>query len=338
VKIDGSISNEMSQAAVTASRAELAGYDGAWVPETNHDPFLSCALGAEHTERLEVGTCVAIAFARSPMTIAHTAYDLQAYSEGRFILGLGTQVKSHVQHRFSMPWSRPAARMREFVSAMRAIWSAWDDGGKLHFEGDFYTHTLMTPMFDPGPNPHGPPRVFLSGVGELMSEVAGEVADGFIGHAFSTERYLREVTLPALRRGRQKAGKDLEGFEVVIPSQVVSTVIENETADAVRQARKRLAFYGSTPAYKPVLELHGWEHAHDELYAMSKRGDWDKMADVIDDDMLHAFAVVGEPDTVAAALLKRYADVATRLSFNTLDQSDPQRWGGLRAAIRQGTR
>ena len=181
-----------------ARRHEKAGYDGLWTSESAHDPFLPLVLAAEHTERTELGTAIAVAFARSPMQLAYTAHDLQAYSGGRFILGLGSQVKPHIERRFGMPWSHPAPRMREFVMAMRAIWSAWNDGTKLSFRGDFYQHTLMTPFFSPPPAPGGAPEVFLAAVGEAMTAVAGEVADGLLVHAFTTERYLREVTLPAL--------------------------------------------------------------------------------------------------------------------------------------------
>jgi probable F420-dependent oxidoreductase len=207
VKVDGGISFETANAARSAKEAEEAGYDGAWTAETSHDPFLACLLGAEHTTRLEVGTAIAVAFARSPMTLAHTANDLQAFSSGRFLLGLGSQIKPHIEKRFSMPWSHPAPRMREFISAMRAIWDSWHNGTKLEFRGDFYSHTLMTPFFNPGPNPHGAPKVFLAGVGALMTEVAGEVCDGFICHGFTTERYLREVTLPALEKGRARRAR-----------------------------------------------------------------------------------------------------------------------------------
>ena len=181
-----------------ARRHEKAGYDGLWSSESAHDPFLPLLLAAEHTEAMELGTAIAVAFARSPMQLAYTAHDLQAYSGGRFTLGLGSQVKPHIERRFCMPWSHPAPRMREFVLALRAIWSAWNDGTKLDFRGDFYSHTLMTPFFSPPPAPGGAPGVFLAAVGEAMTEVAGEVADGLLAHAFCTERYLREVTLPRI--------------------------------------------------------------------------------------------------------------------------------------------
>src|SRR5205807_7815327 len=198
---------DSSQSGQSAREAEAAGYDGVWAAETSHDPFLNLLLAAEATERIELGTSIAVAFARSPMTTAVTANDLQAFSGGRFILGLGSQIKPHITKRFSMPWSHPAARMREFVLAMRAIWAAWHGGEKLAFKGEFYTHTLMTPFFDPGPNPYGSPKVMLAAVGDMMTEVAGEVADGMILHPFTTERYVREVTLPGIERGFTTSGR-----------------------------------------------------------------------------------------------------------------------------------
>src|SRR5205085_8970167 len=201
MKVDGGISFDTSNSAQTAMDAEAAGYDGAWTAETSHDPFLACLLAAEHTERLEVGTSIAVAFARSPMTTANTAYDLQMFSKGRFILGLGSQIKPHIEKRFSMPWSHPAPRMREFIAAMRAIWRSWNDGERLAFRGDYYQHTLMTPFFAPPASEHGAPKVFLAAVGEHMSAVAGQVADGPFVHGFSTEPYLRDVTWPAVERG-----------------------------------------------------------------------------------------------------------------------------------------
>ena len=216
MKIDSGIGG-LDTAADAAAALERRGYDGVMSAETSHDPFLPLLLAAQSTERVDLMTSIAVAFARSPMTLAQTAWDLQATSDGRFVLGLGSQIKPHITRRFSMPWSHPAARMREMILAIRAIWACWNDGTKLDFRGDFYTHTLMTPFFNPGPNPHGDARIFLAGVGELMTEVAGEVADGFICHGFTTRRYLDEVTLPHLEKGRAKAGKTMDGFELIGP-------------------------------------------------------------------------------------------------------------------------
>ena len=308
-----------------AREQEAAGYNGFWASETNHDPFLPLLLAAEHTDTIELGTSIAVAFARNPMTLATTAYDLQAYS-GRFILGLGSQIKPHIVMRFSMPWSKPAARMREMILAIRAIWDCWHNDVPLQFRGEFYNHTLMTPFFNPGPNPHGLPRIFLAGVGPLMTEVAGEVADGFICHSFTTERFLREVTLPALARGRAKSGKTMDGFEVVGPSFVVTGNNEEEMAEAAAATRQQISFYGSTPAYRPVLELHGWGDLQHELNKMSKQGRWSEMGEIVDDEVLNAFAVVGEPEQVAPELKTRFGDCIQRISFYAPYESDAQRW------------
>jgi probable F420-dependent oxidoreductase len=240
----------VDQAGDAASSAEDVGYDGWWAAETQIDPFIGCAVAAERTDRVELGTGIAVAFARNPMTVAVQANDLQALSGGRFVLGLGSQIKPHITKRYSMEWSKPAARMREFVLAIRAIWDTWATGAALEFRGDFYTHTLMSPFFNPGPNPHGNPKIMIAGVGPLMTEAAGEVADGLLCHGFSTERYLREVTLPALGRGRAKAGKTMDGFEISGPAFIVARDSEEEIAAGAQFVKQQIAFYGSTPAYR----------------------------------------------------------------------------------------
>jgi probable F420-dependent oxidoreductase len=313
--IDGGLNFDLNDAATAGERAEADGFDGVWSAETSHDPFFPLLLAAEHTHRIQLGTGIAVGFARNPMTTAVMANDLQMFSEGRFMLGLGSQIKPHITKRYSMPWSHPAARMREYIQALRAIWSTWHDGTKLAFRGDFYTHTLMTPMFDPGPSPYGPPPVFLAAVGELMTEVAGEVADGLLAHGFTTERYMREVTLPALERGLAKSGRTRDGFQISYPAMLVTGTTEAEMAAAVQGVKAQLAFYGSTPAYRPVLALHGWGDLHVELNRMSKKGEWVAMADLITDDIVDAFAVVGTPPEIPAKILSRYDDMVTRISF-----------------------
>ncbi len=334
MKVDGGINAELSHTAATAREAEAAGYDGAWVAETSHDPFLPMAVAAEHTERIELGTGIAVAFARNPMNLANLADDLHRFSEGRFVLGLGSQIKPHITKRFSMEWSHPAARMRELVQAMHAIWDTWQDGTKLDFKGDFYTHTLMTPFFDPGPNPHGRPKVFLAAVGELMTEVVGEVCDGMLCHAFTTEAYLREVTLPALERGAAKAGRSLADIELSGPAFVVTGTTEEEMAASAVGVRKQIAFYGSTPAYRGVLERHGWGELQTELNGLSKQGRWDEMGTLIDDDMLDTFAIVAEPEQIAPRMKDRYGDVVDRISFYIPYRSDPDRWSQVMADLK----
>ena len=336
MKVDGGIGFDLAGAGEAAKKAEAQGYDGVWSAETSHDPFFPLLLAAEHTERLELGTGIAVAFARNPMTLANIGYDLQAYSKGRFLLGLGSQIKPHIEKRFSMPWSHPAARMRELILAMRAIWESWASGDKLDFRGDFYTHTLMTPFFNPGPNPYGNPKVFLAAVGELMTEVAGEVADGMLVHGFTTERYLREKTLPALDRGFQKAGKKRGDFQLSIPAFVVTGENDGEMEAAAGAVRQQIAFYGSTPAYKGVLELHGWDELHPELNRLSKQGEWVAMGKLIDDEILHTFAVVGEPDTIASGLLARYGDVIDRVSFYMPYRGSPEQVAKVVAELKTG--
>jgi probable F420-dependent oxidoreductase len=326
MKVDGGIGGDLRAAGAAAAEQEGRGYDGLWTAETSHDPFFPLLLASQSTTRVELGTGIAVAFARSPMNLANIAWDLQAASEGRFILGLGSQIKPHITKRFSMPWSKPAARMRELILAIRAIWAAWNDGTKLDFQGDFYTHTLMTPFFDPGPNPHGNAKIFLAGVGELMTEVAGEVCDGFLCHGFTTEQYLREVTLPALERGAAKAGRTLADIEISGPAFVVTGTTEAEMARSIAGTKEQIAFYGSTPAYRPVLELHGWGGLQDDLNKMSKEGRWKEMGDLITDDILHTFAVVAEPERLADGIRARYGDVVSRLSFYAPYASDPDRW------------
>ncbi len=316
-----------------ARELEDLGYDGLITAETASDPFLPLAIAAEHTSRIQLGTGIAVAFARTPMLTAYTANDLQRHSGGRFLLGLGSQIKPHIERRFSMPWSHPAARMREYILAMHAIWDSWAEGSKLDFRGDFYTHTLMTPFFSPGPNPYGAPKVFLAAVGELMTEVAGEVADGIIIHGFTTERYVKEVTMPAIERGLAKSGRSRADFQVSGPLFVVTGTNEQEMATAKQAVQQQIAFYGSTPAYRPVLELHGWGELQPELNRLSKQGEWVKMGELIDDDVLGAFAVVAEPDGIAPELVRRYAGVVDRCSFYAPYRSDPQRWAAVIAGL-----
>ena len=317
MRIDGLLGGSFDEVGERAAALEAAGYDGAFTAETNHDPFLQLVLAAQATERIELGTAITVAFARTPMTLAVTANDLHRAARGRLVLGLGSQIKPHIERRYSMPWSHPAPRMREFVLAMRAIWACWNEGTKLDFRGDFYTHTLMTPFFEPGANPYGTPKVWLAGVGPRMTEVAGEVADGMLLHGFTTERYVREVTIPALERGFAKAGRTRQGFEVSGPIFIVTGGNEESFGKAKQATKQQVAFYGSTPAYRGVLELHGWGDVGDELNVMSKRGLWVEMGDLITDDILDAFAVVAEPDDVVPMLRARFGPLIDRISFYT---------------------
>jgi len=333
MKVDSGIGGDLAGVPGQAQLAEAAGYDGVFTAETGHDPFFPLLLAAEHTERIELGTGIAVAFARNPMTMAQLGWDIQAYSGGRLNLGLGSQIRPHITRRFSMPWSAPAARMREFIVAMRAIWDAFDGTAPLDFRGDFYEHTLLTPFFNPGPNPHGHPRVFLAAVGERMTEVVGEVCDGMLVHGFTTERYLREVTIPALERSTSGAGRTLGDVELSLPAFVVTGVDEESMAVAAGAVRSQIAFYGSTPAYRGVLELHGYGELSPELTALSKQGQWADMANLIDDDLLDTFAVVAEPDDVAKQLLQRFGDVVQRISFYAPYATPPGLWPPIVAEL-----
>lgn len=331
------LSTGMDDVAGTARDLEARGYAALWASEVDHDPFLQLLAAGQATERLQVGTAVAVAFARSPMTLATTAHDLQRYTRGRFVLGLGTQIKPHVERRFSMPWSAPAARMREFVGALHAIWDAWQEDTPLRFVGEFYRHTLMTPMFSPPAHEWGAPPVYLAAVGPLMTRLAGEVADGLLVHGFTTERYLRERTLPALEEGLALAGRSRSDVTVTFPGLVVSGRTDAELAAAAAAVKATIAFYGSTPAYRPVLELHGWESLADELHALSvgRREDkWTAMRDLVDDEVLGTFAVVAEPDAVAAAVHRRYDGMVDRFSVYASYPAPLDLWNPLVGSFR----
>ncbi len=315
MKIDSGLGTQgLERAAQAAEDLEALGYDGLISIETSHNPFFPLVLAAGATRRIELMTGIAVAFARSPMTLAAEAHDLQSYSGGRLVLGLGSQIKPHITKRFSMPWSKPAARMREYILAMRAIWDCWYEGKPLDFRGDFYTHTLMTPMFTPTDIEHRAPKVVLAAVGPLMTRVAGEVADGVLCHAFTTRRYLEGVTMPAIEEGLRRGGRQRDDFQVVYPGFVVTGATEESMAEQKIAVCKQIAFYGSTPAYRPVLEMHGWGELQDELNALSKRGQWDAMGDLVTDDILAEFAVVAEPRDVITKMGERYGGLIDRTS------------------------
>ena len=311
--VDGGIpTDNLAGVPAKAKRLEALGYHGAVTAETSHDPFFPLLLAAEHTEKIQLVTSIAVAFARTPMNLANIGHDLNSFSKGRFVLGLGSQIRPHVTKRFSMPWSKPAARMREFISAMRAIWDCWHNGSQLSFKGDFYDHSLMTPMFTPLDSEYGAPRVMLAAVGPLMTEVAGEVADGVIIHSFTTKKYLEEVTLPAVEKGLAKAGRSRSDFQISYPGFIVTGKNEEEFNATKKAVCKQIAFYGSTPAYAPVLGSHGWGDLQPELNKLSKMGNWDEMGTLITDEILNEFAVVGELDQVVGKFKSRYSGLVDR--------------------------
>jgi probable F420-dependent oxidoreductase len=335
MKIDATVmAGDLETIGPRARRLEAMGYDGLYTAETEHDPFFPLVLAAEHTERIDLATAIAVGFPRSPTHLAHIGHDLQKFSKGRFILGLGSQVKAHIEKRFSAQFSQPAARMRELILATRAVWRTWEEGEPLRFEGDFYRLTLMTPFFSPGLTGYGPPRVFLAAVGEKMTEVVGEVCDGMFVHGFTTEKYLRETTIPALERGLAKSGRTRADIELSFPTFMVTGETDEEWQKADAAVREQIAFYGSTPAYRPVLEAHGWGEVQDELNALSKQGQWKEMGKVITDGILDVFAVRGAPSELPGLVMGRFGDLVDRISFYAPYRSDPEQWADVVAGFK----
>jgi len=314
-----------------ARAAEALGFDGLWLPETAHEPFLGAALACEHTTRVTVGTGVAIALTRSPTLLAHLAWDLAALSGGRFVLGLGTQVKAHVVRRFGMPWDPPAPRLRDAVRAIRAVWHTWRTGAPLDYRGRWHTLSLMTPFFTPPRHDH-PIPIATAGVNPVMCRVAGEVADGFQVHPLHTPAYLRQVVLPAIRRGQARAGRG------AAPVQIIASVfVVPDPADERRrtEVKRQIAFYASTPSYRSVLDHHGWTEIGARLSALARRGAWAAMAEEVTDEMLHAIAVVAPVEEAGAEIRRRYAGLADRVGpYEPFSPAQPARWRALLAGIR----
>jgi probable F420-dependent oxidoreductase len=316
MKIDAGImvSNPI-EAGPAIKQLEDAGYDGAYTFEGAHDPFLPLVSAATQTSNIELITSIAVAFARNPMTLANIGYDLNLVSEGRFILGLGSQIKPHITKRFSMPWSSPAARMKEMVEAIKAIWDCWQNGTKLNYRGQFYTHTLMTPFFNPGPNPHGLPKIYVAAVGPLMTQAVSESADGLLAHPFNSPKYINDVTLPIITKGLEATGKSRDQFDLSVSVMTGIGATEETHKLAVKACRDQVAFYGSTPNYKAVLETHGLGHLSEELNKLSKQGKWMEMGDAIDDETLKTFAVVEEsPEALAKEIKNRYGNIGQRIA------------------------
>lgn len=321
MKIDGIIGFRNEFNSIQALREafithETLGFDGVMVSEVAHDPFLPLMMGAEATEKLELRTGIAVAFARTPTLLAHSGHDLNSYTKGRFVLGIGSQIKPHVERRFGMPWHAPAAQMREYIRCLHAIWDNWYEQTPLRFEGKYYRLTLMTPEFCPANTEFGRPRIALAAVGPKMTEVAAQEAEGVILHAFNTQKYLEEVILPRIDSALQSVGKQRQDFEISFPAFVVSGDNEESFEHNKAMIKYRIGFYGSTPAYKPVLDCHGWGELQPELNRLSKEGKWAQMPDLISDEILQAFAVVGEPDSIAKQLKARYGKLVDRISLD----------------------
>ena len=311
----GTEGNYLKEVDRTARAAEDLGFAGLWTSETKHDGFLPLAIAANETSKMELGTSVAIAFSRSPMETAQTAWDLQDLSNGRFILGLGTQVKAHITRRCSMPWQRPAARLREYILALREIWESFQNEGPLEFEGEFYRHTLMTPFFNPGPIEHPEIPIYIAGVNTRLAKLAGEICDGFHVHPFHSPEYVRQTVKPAIAEGAARKDRDPDQVELATSAFVISAESEEEAREQRKSVRAQISFYGSTPTYRTVLEAHGWEDVGERLGAMAREKKWREMPALVTDEMLATFAVEAAPDELGAALRERYTGLIDRVTL-----------------------
>lgn len=331
MKIDTNIVvGDLRQVPELAKAAEAVGFDGIWASETSHDPFLISALVAEHTQRLNLGTAIAVAFPRSPATLAYLAWDLAALSNGRFILGLGTQVKAHIERRFGVKWEAPVAKLREVILAMRALWDTWQHGTQLNFRGQFFKLTLMSPFFNPGPISHPNIPIYIAGVNRGMCRLAGELCDGFHVHPFHSVQYLREVTLPAIEEGLRTSGRQRNQLELVSSVFVIPGDTEPERIAASHPIRQQIAFYASTPSYAPVMELHDWGGTREQLSRLAAKGRWGEMPSLISDEMLSVFAISGRWAELPGKIMTRYQGLLDRvmyyLPFIPGDMDD--RWRG----------
>lgn len=336
MKIETVVSTDLRQAPLDAQRAERLGYDGVITPETGRDPFFPLLVAGEHTQRITLGTAVAIAFPRSPMVTAQMAWDLQKYTNGRFNLGLGTQVKGHNVRRYGTPWdSPPGPRLREYIMMLRAIWDSWQQGTKPSFRGEHYEYTLMTPFFNPGPIEHPHVPVYISAVNPYNCRLAGEICDGLRLHGFNTPKYLHEVILPEVEKGAKKAGRSLKDVDIAGLGFIITGKNEGELTQNSGPVRRQISFYASTPSYQPVMEIHGWGDVGKRLFEMSKRGEWAAMSELITDDMLEQFCTIATYDELVPSLLKHYGGVTTRAAFAipTRTAEDEERLRGMIAAL-----
>ena len=323
-----------SEIAESARRAERLGFDTTNSSETNHNPFLPLAIAAEHSQNVQLRTSIALAFARSPMDMAYLSWDLQDMSGGRFALGLGSQVRGHIVRRFSMNWTAPAPRMREYIQALRHIWNAWQNGERVQFHGDHYDFNLMPPFFNPGPIEKPDVKVFISAVNPYMLRVAGEVCDGVLLHGFCTPKYTREVIIPNLKIGADRAGRSLDEIEINAGGFIITGDTEEEVESKKAGVKSQISFYASTRSYESVMSAHGWEDTAARLYRMSVDNRWPEMGQQITDDMLEAFAVVGTRDQIVAKLKETHGDYATSISFD-MPTSTPEEEERLASMIAQ---
>ena len=322
-------------ASTSALEAGDMGYDGFFTAETQHDPFLPITHAAEAAPELEFGTAIAVAFPRSPAVMAMTAWDLARQTEGKFLLGLGTQVRGHIVRRFSSFWSgKPAPQLREYIEAMRAVWDSWQHGKKLDYEGEFYQMSLMTPFFNPGPIKHPDVPVYIAGVGPYLSALAGEMCDGFHVHPFHTVPYLDQVVLPNMSEAAEEAGRSLDDVERVTTVFIMTGSNDEEIAQSMEPVRQQISFYASTPSYRSVLEASGWDFG-EKLTAMSKRGKWDEMPGAVPDEALEGVGVIAPIDRLAGAIKERYGDRVQRVGFYTLGSVLMEDTDALRQVIKE---
>jgi probable F420-dependent oxidoreductase len=318
VKLDAGLGTEgehLKGMDKTARAAEDLGFAGLWTSETKHDAFLPLAIAANASHQIELGTSVAIAFSRSPMEMAQTSWDLQDLSAGRFVLGLGTQVKAHITRRFSMPWDRPAARLREYILALCAIWESFQTEVPLQFEGEFYRHTLMTPFFNPGPIEHPEIPLYIAGVNTRLAELAGELCEGFHVHPFHSPEYVRKTVIPAIAEGARQANRDLDQVTLATSAFVITGENRESATEQRESVRAQISFYASTPTYRTVLEAHGWEEVGERLETMAREKKWPEMPALITDEMLAAFAIEAAPDEIGPALKERYDGLIDRVAL-----------------------
>jgi probable F420-dependent oxidoreductase len=333
VKIDVDLVSVSRDVGDAVRIAERSGFDGAFLSEVTSDPLIAAGFAAAVSDRIELGTAITVAFARNPMSLALSAWDLQDMSGGRFLLGIGSQVRAHIERRYSMPWSDPAPRMREYIAAMREIWRCFREGSPLNFRGDYYQHTLLTDVFRPHRADVDPPPILLGAVGPGMTRAAIEAADGLLLHPLASAHYVEAVVAPEIRARRADSGS----FVVRAMPYVATGHDEQSVADATARIRRLIAFHCSTPAYAPVLVHHGWQALHDELHDLSRAERWDDMAARIDDEVLHTFALVGDPVTVAREAARRYSGTCARVSLYTPDVLPEAVWATVAEELRAAT-
>ncbi len=334
MKVDTGLTVDLAHVAEAAERAERLGYDGVFTPETGHDPFLAHAIAAEHTETLELGTAVAIAFPRSPMASAQIAWDLQKYSKGRFTIGLGTQVKGHIVRRYGMDWVAPGPRLRDYVLMMHAVWDNWQNGTKPSFEGEHYRYTLTSPFFNAGPIDAPFPKVHISAINPYNCRTVGRHCDGIKLHPFNTQKYFDDTILPNIKKGLAKSGRTMDDIEVCGTGFIITGETEEDVEKAKAPVRQQLSFYASTRSYKVVLDAHGWGHVNEELFGMSIEGKWQEMAAGITDEMLEQFATIGTYDEIVGKIKARSAGVIDRVTFQ-IPANNPDEEERLKSMIKE---